>query len=133
MKNNKRLEAGDKVFQGTPGYHCSVGNENEEKEKLCLSDRMMRLLLHGLMVASAEIKHTSVPGNNIAKAMSSIRSSGFYEEEVQDLFLKDFQKIKLSTGFTDDDVSMGLHLAISSWFRSLRGTAVGSLNSSSDR
>lgn len=112
---NKRLDMNDADFQGTPGYHTSVANDSKD-DKLCLSKRIMRLLTHGLMVASMEIKHAFLGNNgNIAKAMSATRTSGFYVEELHQLFNKDLLKIKKSTGYSLDDVSMGLHLAFSTF------------------
>jgi hypothetical protein len=116
---NKRISLDDSSFNGTPGYHTSVSNDG--KEKLCLSNRIIRLLIHGLIVASMEIKHAQVSSNNnVAKAMSHTRTSGFYIEEVNALFAKDFMKIKKSTGYTDDDTSMGLHLALSAFSSSVK-------------
>jgi hypothetical protein len=83
----------------------------------------MRLLIHGLMVASMEIKHVSVAtGGNVARAMCHTRTSGFYLEEMSDLFAKDFVKIKQSTGYTADDASMGLHLALAALCRCTKET-----------
>jgi hypothetical protein len=120
---NKRVNEGDAMFQGTPGYHCSMANnastsakgDSKSKEQLCLSDRVMRLLIHALMLASMEIKHTPVPGGNVAKAMSQSRTNGLYIEEVSELFSGDFLKVKRSTGYSEDDAAMGLHLLMASW------------------
>lgn len=116
---NKRLSMNDAAFEGTPGYHTSVANEDSagaKEEKLCLSDRIMRLLIHSLMVASVEIKHAHLTNSgNIAKVMSQARTTGFYLEEMQELFANDFSKIRKSTGYTTDDASMGLHLSFSTF------------------
>jgi hypothetical protein len=122
--SNKRLDMSDAVFQGTPGYHTSVWND--AKEKLCLSDRMLRMLIHSLMVASMEMKYANIGSNgNIAKVMSHSRTGGCYIEELHEMFSKDFFKVKKSISFTVEDTSIGIHLALSLWCRQLaKGNAM---------
>lgn len=116
---NKRLAMDDSSFQGTPGYHTSVAND--AKENLCLSNRVLRLMIHALMAASMEIRYASAGSKgNVARVMSHTRTSGFYLEEIQDLFAKDFDKIKKFTGYTNEDVSMGLHLTLATFCNDLK-------------
>lgn len=114
---NKRLEISDQAFQGTPGYHMSVSNSDSSSEKLCLSDRMLRLVIHALMIASVEIKYSqAITGNkNISKVMSKSRTAGMYLEDMCELYSQDFMKIRTFTAFTEDDTSMGVHLVLAKW------------------
>ena len=111
-KSNTRLSQHSNEFQGIPGYHMSVINESKQ---LCLSDRILRLLIHGLMEASTEMKYVC---GNVAKMMSYNRTSGLFIQEIKEQFAKDFEKVKKSTGFPDTETSLGVHIAMSTWSKS---------------
>lgn len=120
---NKRIALDDAMFAGTPGYHTSVKTESDDKEALCLSDRIMRLLIHALTLASMELKYA--PGSkrgNVVKMMSHANTNGFCADEVSALFSNDFVRVRKRTGYSEDDTSIGLHMMLSAFVKRTTAT-----------